>query len=44
MGVVLDSGVLIAAERDANPVSELLARLEQADGEKPIVLSSITFL
>jgi hypothetical protein len=27
MGLVLDSGVLIAAERDAKPVSELLAIL-----------------
>jgi len=41
MGLVLDSGVLIAAERDAKPVSELLATLEQEHGETEIVLSSI---
>jgi len=42
MGLVLDSGVLIAAERDARPVSVLLASLEQELGESEIVLSSIT--
>jgi len=44
MGLVLDSGVLIAAERDAKPVSELLAALEQQHGETEIVLSSITVI
>jgi tRNA(fMet)-specific endonuclease VapC len=44
MGLVLDSGVLIAAERGAKPVSELLARLEQVHGETEIVLSSITVI
>lgn len=44
MGLVLDSGVLIAAERDAKPVSELLAALEQEHGETEIVLSSITVI
>ena len=44
MGLVLDSGVLIAAERDARPVSELLATLEHAHGETEIVLSSITVI
>jgi tRNA(fMet)-specific endonuclease VapC len=42
MGLVLDSGVLIGAERDAKPVSELLATLEREHGETEIVLSSIT--
>ena len=42
MGLVLDSSVLIAAERDARPVSEVLARLEQEHGETEIVISSIT--
>src|SRR5579872_6238162 len=42
MGLVLDSGVLIAAEREARPVSELLARFEQVYGETDIVLSAIT--
>jgi len=44
MGLVLDSGVLIAAERDAKPVSELLATLEYEHGETEIVLSSITVI
>jgi tRNA(fMet)-specific endonuclease VapC len=44
MGLVLDSGVLIAAEREARPVSVLLASLEQALGEMEIVLSSITVI
>lgn len=42
MGLVLDSGVLIAAERNAEPVSKVLARLEEEYGETEIVLSSIT--
>ena len=44
MGLVLDSGALIAAERDARPVSELLATLEREHGETEIVLSSITVI
>ena len=44
MGLVLDSGVLIAAERDAKPVSELLAALQREHGETEIVLSSITVI
>jgi tRNA(fMet)-specific endonuclease VapC len=44
MGLVLDSGVLIAAEREAKSVSELLARLEHVHGETEIVLSSITVI
>jgi predicted nucleic acid-binding protein len=44
MGLVLDSGVLIAAERDAKPVSKLLATLEHERGETEIVLSSITVI
>ena len=44
MGLVLDSGVLIAAERDARPASELLTRLEHEHGETEIVLSSITVI
>jgi hypothetical protein len=44
MGLVLDSGVPIAAERDARPVSELLEALGRAHGETEIVLSSITVI
>ena len=44
MGLVLDSGVLIAAERSARPVSELLSALEREHGETEIVLSSITVI
>jgi predicted nucleic acid-binding protein len=42
MGLVLDSSVLIVAEREAKPVSSLLAALQQEHGENEIVLSSIT--
>ncbi|MBZ5610118.1 MAG: hypothetical protein LAP38_17795 [Acidobacteriia bacterium] len=42
MGLVLDSGVLIAAERDAKPVSELLFALEREHGETEIVLAAVT--
>ena len=42
MGLVLDSGVLIAAEREAKPVSRLLAVLREVHGETEIVLSSIS--
>jgi predicted nucleic acid-binding protein len=42
MGLVLDSSVLIVAEREAKSVSSLLAELQQWHGEKEIVLSSIT--
>jgi tRNA(fMet)-specific endonuclease VapC len=44
MGLVLDSGVLIVAEREARPVSSLLATLEREHGETEIVLSSITVI
>ena len=42
MGLVLDSSVLIVAEREAKSVSSLLAALQQQHGENEIVLSSIT--
>ena len=41
---MLDSGVLIAAEREAKPTSVLLAELEQQHGETEILLSSIAVL
>jgi tRNA(fMet)-specific endonuclease VapC len=44
MGLVLDSGVLIAAERNVKPVSDLLATLEREHGETEIVLSSMTVI
>ena len=44
MGLVLDSSVLIGAEREAKPVSSLLSALQQEQGENEIVLSSITEL
>jgi tRNA(fMet)-specific endonuclease VapC len=44
MGLVLDSGVLIAAERGAKPVSDLLAGLARDHAETEIVLSSITVI
>ena len=42
MGIVLDSSVVIVAEREAKPVSSLLTSLEKQHGENEIVLSSIT--
>lgn len=44
MGVVLDSSILIAAEREARPVSAVLAALEKQYGESEVVLSSITVI
>lgn len=44
MGLVLDSGVLMAAERDAKPVSEFLVPLQREHGETEVVLSSITVI
>src|SRR2546428_6054941 len=42
MGLVLDSSVLIAAERDAKPISELLAQLEEKRGETEIIISAVS--
>lgn len=44
MGLVLDSSVLITAERQKRPVSELLASLEAEHLETEFVLSSITVM
>jgi tRNA(fMet)-specific endonuclease VapC len=44
MGLVLDSGVLIDAEREARPVSDLLATLEHEHGETEVVLSAVTVI
>ena len=44
MGLVLDSSVVIAAERQARPVSELLSALKDVHGEHEIVLSAISVL
>jgi predicted nucleic acid-binding protein len=44
MGLILDSGVLIVAERDAKPVSGLLATLEHEHGGTEIVLSAISVI
>jgi tRNA(fMet)-specific endonuclease VapC len=41
MGLVLDSGVLIIAEREARPVSSLLAEFAEEFGETEVVLSAI---
>lgn len=42
MGLVLDSCVLVAAERQALPVSALLDRLQQQHNVTEIVLSAIS--
>jgi tRNA(fMet)-specific endonuclease VapC len=44
VGVVLDSSVLIAAERQARPVSELLLALRAESGATEIVLSAISVI
>jgi predicted nucleic acid-binding protein len=44
MGLVLDSGVLISAERKATPVSTLLIALEREHGETELILSAITVI
>src|SRR4051794_21066154 len=44
MGLVLDSSVLIAAERDAKSVSDVLSALEEKHGQTEIVLSSVTVI
>ncbi len=44
MGLVLDSSVLIAAERENRPVSQLLASLEAGHSETEFLLSSITVM
>jgi hypothetical protein len=44
MGLVLDASVLIAAEREAKPIGEVLLMLEQDYGETEIILSAITVI
>ena len=44
MGLVLDSSVLIAAERAKRPVSQLLAALSTEYWEAEFLLSSITVM
>ena len=44
MGLALDSSVLIAAERDKRPVSQLLSSLEGDYSETQFLLSSITVM
>ena len=44
MGLVLDSSVLIAAEREQRPVSRLLLALEADHAETEFLLSSVTVM
>ena len=44
MGLVMDSCVLIASERSARSVSELIVEIRRSYGEAEIILSSITVL
>jgi tRNA(fMet)-specific endonuclease VapC len=44
MGIVLDSSVLIAAEREKRPVSRLLSSLEADYAETRFVISSVTVM
>ena len=42
MGLVLDSSVLIAAEREAKATSELLLQIEEEHGETEIIISTVS--
>jgi predicted nucleic acid-binding protein len=42
MGLVLDSSVLIAAEREAKPISELLTELQEKHNETEIIVSAVS--
>ena len=44
MGLVLDSSVLIAAEREKRPVTQLLASLSAEHSETEFLLSSISVM
>jgi tRNA(fMet)-specific endonuclease VapC len=44
MGLVLDSGVIIAAERQNEPFSDVIADIRQETGRTNIVLSSISVM
>ena len=44
MGLVLDASVLIVAEREKRPISQLLSSLEANYSETQFVLSSITVM
>ena len=44
MGLILDSSVLIAAERQARPVSELLASLRSSSGVTDILISAVSVI
>jgi tRNA(fMet)-specific endonuclease VapC len=44
MGLVLDSSVLIAVEREARPVSQLLSAFESSYAETEFLLSAITLM
>ena len=44
MGLILDSSVLIAAERKARPVSELLAAIRVSTGLTEILLSAVSVI
>jgi predicted nucleic acid-binding protein len=41
MGLVLDSSVLIAAERAVKPISELLLQIKEEHGETEIIVSTV---
>lgn len=42
LGIVLDSSILIAAERRNRTAAEAIERVRQSAGEVPIVLSAVT--
>ena len=44
MGLILDSSILIAAERQARPVSEILAGLRASNGATAVVMSAVSVI
>ena len=44
MGLVLDSSVLIDAERAAKPISDLLREIEERHGETEIIIPTLSAL
>ena len=44
MGLILDSSVIVAAERRAQPVSELLAEIRNVVGVTDILLSAVSVI
>ena len=44
MGLILDSSILVAAERRGEPVSDLLARIFAVTGHHDVLISAVTVI